>query len=219
MISRPAALCELPGLVPYAEALELQHRTVALRQAREVTDTVFVLSHPPVITLGRNASEEGILASAQELLRLGIQVHRVERGGQATYHGPGQIVVYPIVDLGDLGLSVATYVRALEQVMIHACAGMGIVAGRVEGITGVFVAGAKIGAIGVRVSQGVSFHGLALNIEPNLEHYGLIVPCGMALTRVTSADLVLGRSPGLPFARQALITALAEVFGFDFGRS
>jgi lipoyl(octanoyl) transferase len=219
VIRRPAALCELPGLVPYAEALELQHRTVAMRQEREVPDTVLVLCHPPVLTLGRNASSSGVLASAEHLAQLGIEVHRVERGGQATYHGPGQLVAYPILDLEDLGLSVVSYVRGLEQVLICACASLGIVASRVEGIPGAFVGKAKIGAIGVRVNRGVSFHGLSLNIDPNLEHYRLIVPCGMADTPVTSAAQVLGRSPGLEAAQSALVNALGEVLGLDFSRS
>lgn len=218
MIRRPAALCILPGLTPYEDALELQQRIVAQRQRQEAPDTLLVLCHPPVITLGRNATEAGITAPPKLLASLGIGVHRVERGGQATYHGPGQLVAYPILDLAKLALGVASYVRALEQVMIHTCANLGITAANVEGITGVFVGKAKIGAIGVRVNQGVSFHGLALNVETNLQHYGLIVPCGMPDTPVTSAAQVLGASPGLEPARQALINAFTEVLGLEFAK-
>ncbi|HUT79365.1 MAG TPA: lipoyl(octanoyl) transferase LipB [Polyangia bacterium] len=201
----------LPGLVPYAEALTLQHDLVERRQAGRSSDTLLLLEHPPVITLGRNALESGVLASPAALEALGVEVHRIERGGQATWHGPGQIVGYPICDLHGLGLGVAKWVRALEEVMIRAAAALGVAAERRPGITGVFSERGKLGALGVRISRGISFHGFAFNVDPDLSHYRLIVPCGMAEMPMTSVAAALGHAPPMDAARRAVIDAFLEV--------
>ena len=205
----------LPGRVPYPRALALQRELVERRKAGAIGDTLILLEHASVITLGRNADAAGVVASEALLRRRGIQVHRAERGGQATYHGPGQVVGYPIVDLHGLGLGVAAYVRRLEETMVRAAGRLGVEAGRREGLTGVFAEPGKIGAVGVRVTRGVTYHGFALNADPELEHYRLIVPCGLLDTPVTSLAAILGRP--LPFAeaREAVAAAFAEVFGVE----
>lgn len=200
----------LPGLTPYAEAAALQRDLVGRRQAGTAPDTLLLLEHPPVITLGRNARGEGVVAPPALLEALGVEVHRVERGGQATWHGPGQIVGYPICDLHGLGLGVAAWVRALEETMTRAAATLGVQAVRRPGITGVFTERGKLGAIGVRISRGVSFHGFAFNVDPDLSQYRLIVPCGMAEIPVTSLAALLGRAPSMDDARRALIDAFLD---------
>jgi lipoate-protein ligase B len=201
----------LPGLVPYAEALALQRDLAERRQTGRAGDTLLLLEHPPVITLGRNAIESGVVASPAVLETLGVEVHRIERGGQATWHGPGQIVGYPICNLRGLGLGVAAWVRGLEEVMIRAAAALGVVAERRPGITGAFTRRGKLGAIGVRISRGVSFHGFAFNVDPDLSYYRLIVPCGMAGVPVTSVAAGLGHAPSMDEARRAVIDAFLDV--------
>jgi lipoate-protein ligase B len=201
----------LPGLVPYAEALALQHDLVERRKAGRSADTLLLLEHPPVITLGRNAVDGGVIADPAVLAGLGIEVHRVERGGQATWHGPGQLVGYPICDLHGLGLGVAAWVRGLEETMIRAAAALGVAAGRRPGMTGVFTGRGKLGALGVRISRGISFHGFAFNVDPDLAHYRLIVPCGLAGVPVTSVAAVLGHALPMDEARRAVIDAFLDV--------
>ncbi len=211
MGGRPIDVRSLPGLTPYAEALALQRGLLERRQLGEVPDTLLLLEHPPVITLGRNAADSGVVAPPDMLRALGVEVHRVERGGQATWHGPGQVVGYPICDLRGLGLGAAAWVHTLEATMIRAAATLGVEAGRRPGITGVFTHRGKIGAIGVRISRGVSYHGFALNVDPDLSHYRLIVPCGMAGVPVTSVAAVLGHAPPMDAARRALTDAFLDV--------
>jgi lipoyl(octanoyl) transferase len=208
----------LPGLVPYDDGRALQLEAVAARRAGTAPDTLYLLEHAPVVTLGRNASEAGVVAAPGALAAAGIELRRTERGGQATYHGPGQIVGYPIVGLRGLGVGVAGYVRGLEETMIRAAAAFGVAAGRREGIVGVFAdagRGPKIGAIGVRVSAGIAFHGFAFNVAPELSHYRFIVPCGMTAIGVASLASILGAPPPLDAARDALIAAFAEVFDLE----
>jgi lipoyl(octanoyl) transferase len=206
------------GLVPYDAAREMQLDAVAARRAGEAPDTLFLLEHPPVITLGRNADLAGVVATAEELARSGIDVRRSERGGQTTYHGPGQIVGYPIVDLRALRLGVAEYVRGLEETMMRAANALGVGAGRRDGIVGVFADGGrgpKIGAIGVHVSRGIAFHGFAFNVAPDLDHYRFIVPCGLSAIGVASLASILGAAPSMAAAREALIAAFAGVFDLE----
>jgi len=211
MTSREIRVRVLPGLTPYAEGLALQRELADARRAGAAPDTLLVIEHPPVITLGRSASAEGVLADPATLAALGVEVHRIERGGQATWHGPGQIVGYPISDIGALGLGVAAWVRALEETMIRAAAALGVAAGRRPGFVGVFTERGKIGAVGVRVSRRVSFHGFALNVDPDLSYYRLIVPCGMSDIPVTSIAAARGRAPSMNEARQAIIDAFLDV--------
>jgi lipoyl(octanoyl) transferase len=210
----PVRLVVLPGLAPYEQTRLKQLALVEERKAGG-PDTLLLVEHEPVITLGKSANACGVLAGAQELERLGIGVHRVERGGEATYHGPGQIVGYPIVNLPGLGLGVRTYVSMLEQVMIRVAARFGAAAFCKKGITGVFTDRGKLGAIGVRVTRGVSFHGFAFNVSPDLSHYRLIVPCGLVDTPVVSLASILGRAPSMDEARAAVAQEFADVFGVE----
>ena len=175
------------GRVAYARALEWQEQLHAARIAQRVPDTVLLVEHDPVYTLGRNADDSNILLDASELAARGIEVHRIGRGGQVTYHGPGQVVGYPIVSLRDRGA--AAYVSLLEEVLIGTLAGYGIEAGTDSINRGVWVGQEKIAAIGVRISRGVAMHGFALNVNPDLGAYGGIVPCGIVGRGVTSMAL------------------------------
>lgn len=199
--------------VPYPAALELQRAWVRERRADLRPDTLILLEHEPVITLGKNADPAGVLAPPDLLAREGIAVHRVERGGQATYHGPGQLVGYPILYLRGVGLGVRAYVANLEEVMIRAAAAFGVPAHRVPGRPGVYCEVGKLGAVGVAVSGGITFHGFAFNVAPRLDHYRLIVPCGLADIPPTSLESMLRPGPPLVEARAAVLRAFQQVFG------
>jgi len=185
--------CRL-GTVDYAEAHELQKRLQDQRIAGEIEDTVLLLEHPPVLTLGRSAKAQHVVASAEALEARGIGVHEVGRGGDVTYHGPGQLVVYPIIDLKPNRKDVRKYVWSLEETMIRTCADFGLSASRIRGLNGAWVGDRKIGAVGVRISRWVTMHGLALNANSDLSHFQLIVPCGIADKAVTSLSAELGRT-------------------------
>jgi lipoate-protein ligase B len=216
MTRRSVDLNLLDGLTPYDDGHALQLSLVERRKAGEICDTLVLLEHPPVITMGRYADDRGLLAAVDEIEAAGLALRHVERGGQATYHGPGQIVGYPIVNLHGLGLGVAAYVRGLEQVMIDAAAGLGIEAFRQQKLTGVFTVEGKIGAIGVRVTRGVTYHGFAFNVEPDLDHYRFIVPCGMTGIGVTSVRALTGeQGPSFEDARSAIVEAFLNVFDFE----
>lgn len=211
----------LDGLTPYDEAHALQLDAVERRKRSEIPDTLILLEHTPVVTLGRNADEQGVVAPADLLEARGIDVRRIERGGQVTYHGPGQIVGYSILNLHGLRLGVAKYVAALEDVMILAARTLGVKSDRKDGTTGVFSthgSGGKIGAIGVRVTRGVTYHGFAFNVDPDLSHYDFIIPCGMSDTPVTSIAAILGEAPSMKVARDAIVESFADVFGRRFVR-
>lgn len=197
------------GRVPYSEALEIQARVVAARKRGLIGDTLLLLEHPPVITLGRNASRANVLAPEDILASKGVEVHTVNRGGDVTYHGPGQLVGYPIIDLrGDLPgkrgayLGPVDFVRLLEEVLIRTCADFGVMTKRIPRCTGVWTFGGsdsrapdemarerKLAAIGVHVSQSVTSHGFALNVTTDLREYDWIVPCGIRDRGVTSLEL------------------------------
>lgn len=199
-----------PGIVEYRAAWELQQQLVTRRQAGEIGDTVVLLEHPPVYTLGRRASSGNVLLDADELERAGIDLVAVDRGGDVTYHGPGQLVVYPVIRLAGQR-HVVDFVRALEEVAIRALALLDVEGCRREGLTGVWVGREKIVAIGVRVGAGgVTSHGLALNVAPDLSHFAGIVPCGLATEGVTSLA-VLGHTADMERARAAVRSALSEV--------
>jgi len=185
--------CRL-GTVDYAEAHELQKRLQDQRIAGEIEDTVLLLEHPPVLTLGRSAKAQHVVAPAEALEARGIDVHEVGRGGDVTYHGPGQLVVYPIIDLKPNRKDVRKYVWSLEETMIRTCADFGLSASRIRGLNGAWVGDRKIGAVGVRISRWVTMHGLALNANSDLSHFQLIVPCGIADKAVTSLSAELGRT-------------------------
>jgi lipoyl(octanoyl) transferase len=198
------------GVIAYREAWQLQQELVAARQDGRILDTVVMLEHPPVYTLGRRASASNVLLGEAELDAAGIELVAVDRGGDVTYHGPGQLVVYPIVRLAGQR-HVVDFVRALEEVALTALSLLGVQAERREGLTGVWVGREKIVAIGVRVGAGgVTSHGLALNVDPDLTHFAGIVPCGLATEGVASLA-TLGVSADMTDARTAVRAALATV--------
>ena len=205
------------GLVRYGEALALQRALVEERRAGRVPDLLLLLQHPPVITLGvrGDGGRSHIVASAERLAELGVEISETGRGGDVTYHGPGQIVGYPIVDLRPDRCDVHRYVRDLEEVMIRACGGYGIRAGRIEGLTGAWVGQGKIGAIGVRISRWITSHGFAFNVNTDLGAFNLIVPCGIADREVTSLQALLGRTVPLAEVEDALVEHAGAVFGRD----
>jgi lipoyl(octanoyl) transferase len=209
---RPLVVRRL-GRLPYAHGLELQARLVAERQAQTVPDTLLLLEHAPVVTLGRNARRENLLLPEDELRRRGIDVFETGRGGDVTYHGPGQVVGYPIFDLAPDRRDVHRYVRDLEEVMIRTCADYGITAGRVPGLTGTWVGMEKIGAIGVRIARWVTSHGFAFNVGTDLGPFGLIVPCGIRERGVTSLERLLGRPAPIEEAMDGLAAHFATIFG------
>jgi lipoyl(octanoyl) transferase len=185
------------GRMPYREAWDRQRTTVEARAADETSDTLLLVEHEPVLTLGRHAADHHVLASPAELERRGIEVIRVERGGEVTYHGPGQLVAYPIVRLRDRGILLRPFVRALESAMSDLAASYGVDAGQRAGYPGVWVEAAgphprKLGALGLRLERGVTYHGVALNITTRLSEFELIDPCGMADLDVTSIARELG---------------------------
>jgi len=179
------------GRIAYREAWDLQHDLVAQRRAGDIPDQLLLLEHPPVLTLGRQAKDEHVRASSEELARRSIELIRVERGGEVTYHGPGQLVAYPIIRLADRGILLRPLVRALEQTMIDTAAAFGVAAGRRDDFPGCWCDAhsarpRKLGALGLRVEGGVSYHGIALNVTTNLADYELIDPCGLPGVEVTS---------------------------------
>ena len=179
------ALVDL-GTVPYRAAWELQRRLVAARHAEAIPDVVLLLEHPHTYTIGRRGDDSEVLATPEHLHKLGATVVEVDRGGLATYHGPGQLVGYPILDLRPRDRDVRRYLRDLEQALINSLRDCGIPAGRVEGKTGVWVADRKIASIGVRFSRWISSHGFALNVTTDLSYFSHIVPCGMPAVMMTS---------------------------------
>ena len=211
-----ALVCRDLGQMPYGEALEIQHRLVReVQAAPDGPAYLLLVEHdPPVITTGRQPCDEHILASPLQLACEGIQVYATRRGGSVTYHGPGQLVGYPILRLLSAGKSVWAYVHALEEALIRTLDHFGVSAHRAEGIAGVWAGDAKIAAIGVAVSRWVTYHGFALNVAPDLSHFGLIVPCGLTRKGVTSVSRRLGRPVGVEEVKPVLVEAFKQVFGF-----
>jgi lipoyl(octanoyl) transferase len=217
------------GRVPYTEALSIQEQVVAVRKQNLIGDTLLLLEHPPVLTLGRNAHRSNVLVSDDLLAQLGVELHEINRGGDVTYHGPGQLIGYPILDLrGDLPgkrgphLGPVDYVRLLEEVLIRTCGDFGVMTQRICKLTGVWtLAGGsirekKIAAIGVHVSQGVTSHGFALNVTTDLRDFEWIVPCGITDREVTSLELEADadRQPTM----ETVLNSTARNFGRIFER-
>ncbi len=223
------------GRVDYPSATRLQQTLVELRKQGRITDTLLLLEHPPVITLGRNATRKNVIASEQQMQRLGVEIFECDRGGDVTYHGPGQLVGYPIFDLRDRPkrLGAVDYVRNLEEALIRTCTVFGVSAKRIKGLTGVWVEHpsrrqggtepneveeAKIAAIGVHISRGVTSHGFALNVSTDLDHFKLIVPCGIAGKPVTSLHKLIleldreGPAPTMDEVAEAVVRNFGKVF-------
>jgi lipoyl(octanoyl) transferase len=233
--ARPLAVRRL-GLVPYADGLELQRALVDDRKADRIPDTLLLLQHPHVVTVGvKKDGRSHIIATPQQLEERGVDVFETGRGGDVTYHGPGQIVGYPIIDLNPDRRDVHRYVRDLEEVMIRVCADYGVIAGRSKGFSGAWVrstrsplggaqggpepaersghaAEAKIGAIGVRISRWITSHGFAFNVATDVEFFNLIVPCGISDRGVTSLSQELGRPVAIDEVEERFIDQFASVF-------
>lgn len=201
--------------MPYGEALDLQRDLVAQRQAGHCSDILLLLEHPHVITLGVGAGRSwgNVLASRRELARRGIELHEVSRGGNVTYHGPGQLVGYPVLDLKPDRRDVHRYVQDLEEVLIRTARVFGVTATRVAGLTGVWVDGDKLAAIGVRLSRWVTSHGFALNVATDLDYFKLIYPCGLRNCGVTSLTALTGRPLSIHDVESVLVREFADVFG------
>jgi lipoyl(octanoyl) transferase len=217
------------GRIPYAEAMAIQHQVVAARKQGLISDTLLLLEHPPVLTLGRNAHRSNVLISDEVLAQRGVEIHEINRGGDVTYHGPGQLVGYPILDLrGDLPgkkgpyLGPVDYVRLLEEALIRTCKDFGVMTQRICKLTGVWtIAGGtirekKIAAIGIHVSQGVTSHGFALNVTTDLRDFEWIVPCGITDRQVTSLELEADSDH--PQTMELARNATARNFGLVFER-
>ncbi|HVZ60330.1 MAG TPA: lipoyl(octanoyl) transferase LipB [Terriglobales bacterium] len=213
------------GMVDYTMGLELQQSLVELRKAEKISDTMLLLEHPGVITLGRNAKRQHVLASEELLKSRGVAVVECDRGGDVTFHGPGQLVGYPIFDLRAFTttdgqrktLGAVDYVRRLEEVLIRTCAEFSVAAGRIPGVTGVWTEGphpAKVAAIGVHISRGVTSHGFALNVSTDMESFELIVPCGLKEKSVTS----LNRETSRTLDMQEVCESVTRNFGRVFQR-
>jgi lipoyl(octanoyl) transferase len=201
------------GVVPYQEALEAQARAVEARRAESTPDTLLLVEHPHVITLGSSAHAEHVLVDEAERRRRGIELFETGRGGDVTYHGPGQLVAYPILDLKPDRKDLHAYLRDLESVVMKVVERYGIPASRSEGQTGVWTSGGKIAAIGVRVSSGwITSHGLALNVRTDLSYFGTIVPCGIPDRDVTSLERELGREVDPEEVARVLVDAFADHF-------
>jgi lipoyl(octanoyl) transferase len=214
------------GLIGYAEAWELQKHLVAARKTGGIDDILLLCEHPHVITLGRNGKREHLLASEQVLRQKGVEFHSSDRGGDITYHGPGQLVGYPILNLGAIRKDVVWYVRMLEETMIRSTAEFGITAERVTGKSGIWVQNTsgsnvpavteeKLGAIGVHLSRWVTSHGFAYNVSTDLRYFDLIVPCGITGRKATSLEKILGHAVTRKEVVQPVIRNFGEVFGLE----
>ena len=202
------------GTVGYAEGLDQQRSLVDERRAGNIPDTLLLLQHPHVLTLGVKLADarSHVLASPEELTALGVEIFEAGRGGDVTYHGPGQLVAYPIIDLRPDRCDVHRYVRDLEEVMIRVCASLGLTAGRVAGKSGAWIGDNKVGAVGVRISRWITSHGIALNVTPDLDFFSLIVPCGIPDKGVTSLAREMGRDVPMEEIEESFAAHFAEVF-------
>jgi lipoyl(octanoyl) transferase len=203
--------CRL-GTVAYDNAHRVQKELQAARIAGEIEDTVLLLEHLPAFTLGRSAKDQHVLAPTETLEARGFSVHEVGRGGDVTYHGPGQLVAYPIIDLKPDRKDVRKYVWSLEETMIRTCADLGVEVTRVAGLNGAWIEDRKIGAVGVRISRWVTMHGLALNASTDLSHFDLIVPCGIQDKAVTSLSAETGREIGVEDIVEPLASHFADLY-------
>ncbi len=202
------------GSIDYGSALRLQEHLVELRKQNRIDNVLLLLEHPPVITLGRNANETNIVAPREFLADKGVEVFEINRGGDVTFHGPGQLVGYPIFDLRSFAekIGVIEYVRRIEEVLIRTCIHYGIESQRIKGMTGVWtMSERKIAAIGVHISRGVSSHGFALNVTTDLDYFKLIVPCGLTKP-VTSIELESGKHPSMEEILPIVTRSFGEVF-------
>jgi lipoyl(octanoyl) transferase len=213
------------GTLDYSSVLQLQQRLVSLRKERTIGDVLLLLEHTPVVTLGRNAKSVNVLASREDLAAQGVELFECDRGGDVTFHGPGQLVAYPIFDLHGFPSAERTgktmgaieFVRRLEEVLIQVCGRFGVDTARIAGLTGVWTCSdareqAKIAAIGIHISRAVTSHGFALNINTNLNYFRLIVPCGIASRPVTSIQKEIGQIVSMPEVEEVAVDAFGKMF-------
>jgi lipoate-protein ligase B len=213
-VNETLSVCHL-GPTPYREGLALQAAAIEARAARRAPDRLLYPDHPPVLTIGRSPSEGSVIASPEALRQAGIEVFEVARGGDVTWHGPGQLVGYLVCDLDERGRDLHRFLRDIEQGLIDTLAGWGIEAGREAGRTGVWSHGEKIASIGIAVRRWVSYHGFALNVAPDLRFFDLIHPCGLRGIQMTSVVKRLGdRAPSMDQARAAVGSQMAQALGF-----
>lgn len=203
------------GRMEYAEALRLQRQRVAQRKTGEIPDTLLLLEHPHVYTLGRNARRENLLVPAEWLASRGVQVFETDRGGDVTYHGPGQLVGYPVFDLAQHRRDLSWYMRSLEEVFIGVARGFGIEAERLAGAPGVWVGQNKLVAMGVHVSRWVTSHGFAFNVNTDLHYFEWIVPCGLRDKGVTSLEKLLGRQVEMHSVVERVLEHFARIFELE----
>lgn len=217
-MNQPETTCWVvnQGLIEYDPACELQRQLVEARKARAIPDVLLLCEHPHVITLGRNGNREHLIAGNRVLEQMDVDVHSSDRGGDVTYHGPGQIVGYPILDLAEHRRDIRWYVDQIEEVMIRTTGDFGVAAKRVEGQRGAWVdtptGEQKIGALGVHLSRWVTSHGFAYNVSTNLRYFDLIVPCGIVGKSVTSLDRALGRSVSIEDVRERIASHFSIIF-------
>ncbi len=206
--------CNL-GLIDYMEAWDLQKEISESRYNKKINDVLFLLEHPHTYTLGKVADRKNLVSSEDYLIKNKISVYDIDRGGDITYHGPGQIVGYPIIDLNEWQKDTHKYLRALEEVIIHTCAFYGLNCGRVPKYTGVWIGDRKIAAIGIKVSRWITMHGFAFNINTDLSLFSGIIPCGISDKEVTSLSKELGERIEINEVKSLLVKNFKEVFGYD----
>jgi lipoate-protein ligase B len=203
------------GRTDYEPTWNLQKQLLSLRARSKVPDCLVITEHNPVITMGRGTRSSNLLASSDELALKGVRLYEIERGGDITFHGPGQVVLYPIVDLRNRGRDVHQYLRDLERVVIDALAELGLTAGIKQGLTGIWVDDHKLGAIGVAVSRWITYHGLALNVTTDLDYFKLINPCGITEYPVGSVSQLVGREITLDHINELLTNSLVNAFHYE----
>ena len=205
------------GQTDYLAALSIQHHLLEKRALGEISDLLILLEHPHTFTMGRLGKMAHLKVSEKELERSGIPIHRISRGGDITYHGPGQMVGYPIVDLNSRGRDIGRYMNGLEEVLIRALAVFGLAGERENGFRGVWIEGKKIASIGIGVRRWIGYHGFSLNVDPDLSQFDKIVPCGLAGRETTSMKRLMGRAPETEEVRWAVSKAFVEVFSMEGG--
>ncbi len=205
------------GNVPYPKALEIQSKLLDMRTNGEIGDTLLLLEHPPTFTIGRRGNMGNLLAAKNYLSKAGIHFEVISRGGDITYHGPGQLVGYPIMDLNGMGRDVHKYLRNLEETIILSLADFGIRGRRIKGVTGVWMKWHKIASIGVGVKRWVTYHGFALNVNTDLSYFDMIVPCGIENVKMTSIQRWLGKKEyiDMPEAEDSIIKAFSQIFNIN----
>ena len=213
-IYRSFDYCDL-GTIDYKQAWDLQKEIFDLRYRNEINDTFFLLEHPHTFTLGKVADKENLISSNEQLKELGVSVYNIDRGGDITYHGPGQIVGYPIIKLSDWKEDTHAYLRALEEVIIQTCADYGLATERNPKYTGVWIGERKIAAIGIKVSRWITMHGFAFNVNTDLSYFGGIIPCGIKDKDVTSLQKELGRKIEIDDVKEKLVKNFQQVFEYE----